>query len=144
MASSKKESAKSYLRWLASEDFRQKLLNKYGWLHSQTGFQRDLYQRSEYLAAAPFAAKLETFIQSYRKFKVNNKTASLSDIIYAVRMWPALGSSIGRHIALVQEDKQTIEEALANAQAETKRILYQSKPEPEERKRVAPDPSTTN
>lgn len=143
-SSLKKDESLEFLRWMASEQFTEALAKKYGWIHAQAGFRASLYKNPAYLKAAPFADRVLNDLTHYVLPTSETLKVSKENWRTLLRMWPAIGTVMGKELALAVAGEKTSIEALTAAQKEIKQLLYQSKSLDHKAQEEPPPPDVSN
>lgn len=114
------DAAKAFIAWATSSDYTALVAENEGWANVPPGTRTSLYENADYLAAAPFA---EMTLQSINS--ANPSAPSIQDVPYtgvqfvAIPEFAGIASEVGQEFANMLAGQQTVEQALANAQALT-------------------------
>ncbi len=114
------EAAKAFIAWATSSDYTALVAENEGWANVPPGTRTSLYENPDYLAAAPFA---EMTLQSINS--ADPTSPSVQDVPYtgvqfvAIPEFAGIASEVGQEFANMLAGQQTVEQALANAQALT-------------------------
>ncbi|WP_019955846.1 ABC transporter substrate-binding protein [Yoonia vestfoldensis] len=114
------EAAKAFIAWATSSDYTALVAENEGWANVPPGTRTSLYENADYLAAAPFA---EMTLQSINS--ADPTSPSIQDVPYtgvqfvAIPEFAGIATEVGQEFANMLAGQQTVEQALANAQALT-------------------------
>ena len=111
--------AKSFIEWATSKEYLALVAEKEGWANVPPGSRTSLYTNPEY-AKIPFAKMTLDSINA-----ADPSSPTVEDVPYvgiqyvAIPEWAGIGTAAGQEFSAMLAGKQTVEEALANAQAMT-------------------------
>ncbi|WP_322890788.1 MULTISPECIES: sugar ABC transporter substrate-binding protein [unclassified Yoonia] len=114
------DAAKAFIAWATSSDYTALVAENEGWANVPPGTRTSLYENADYLAAAPFA---EMTLQSINS--ADPTSPSVQDVPYtgvqfvAIPEFAGIASEVGQEFANMLAGQQTVEQALARAQALT-------------------------
>lgn len=116
-SSDNQDLAKEFVAWATSGEYAELVAAEYGWSNVPPGARRDLYDRPEYLQAAPFA---ELVLEAIERAEVDEPTTQpvpYSGLQYvAVPAFQSIGTAVGQQMTDAINDEITVEEALENSQ----------------------------
>jgi len=118
------EAAKKFVAWATSTTYTELVAEKEGWAHVPPGTRTSLYKNSDYVAAAPFA---ELTLASIQAADPNNPTVEKVPYtgiqFVAIPEFPSIGTAVGQRFAKALEGSISSDEALANAQWVTEKVI---------------------
>ena len=118
------EAAKKFVAWATSREYIQLIAEKEGWANVPPGTRASLYRNPAYLDAAPFA---EMTLASIRA--ADPKAPTVEQVPYtgiqfvAIPEFQSIGTAVGQRFALALEGAISSDEALANAQWVTGKVI---------------------
>jgi sorbitol/mannitol transport system substrate-binding protein len=123
-SSRKTEAAKEFVRWAAGPAYAKLVAHSVGWLSVPPGTRKSLYTNPDYRRVAPFADATLVAIKA-----VNPKAPTLKPVPYAGVQYAAIpefqgiGTEVGQQFAAAVAGQISTDDALAEAQAATKRQM---------------------
>lgn len=119
----KEEAAKKFIAWATSKDYLALVADKEGWANVPPGTRKSLYENPEY-QKVPFAAMTLDSINS-----ADPTSPTVDEVPYvgvqfvAIPEFQGLGTSVGQQLSAALAGQISVEDALKNAQALTKREM---------------------
>ena len=111
------EEAKTFIEWATSKAYLELVASKEGWANVPPGSRTSLYENPEY-QKVPFA---NMTLQSINAADPSNPTVEPVPYVgiqyVAIPEWAGIGTSAGQEFSAMVAGQQTVEEALAKAQA---------------------------
>jgi len=115
----KEAAAKQFIESATSKDYIELVASKEGWANVPPGARTSLYQNPEY-QKVPFAAMTLESINAANPDSPTVKPVPYVGIQYvAIPEWAGIGTAAGQEFSAMVAGQQTVEEALAKAQANT-------------------------
>lgn len=115
----KEAAAKQFIEWATSKDYIELVASKEGWANVPPGARTSLYENPEY-KKVPFAAMTLESINAANPDSPTVKPVPYVGIQYvAIPEWAGIGTAAGQEFSAMVAGQQTVEEALAKAQANT-------------------------
>ncbi|MCR9061817.1 MAG: extracellular solute-binding protein, partial [Rhodobacteraceae bacterium] len=115
----KEAAAKQFIEWATSKDYIELVASKEGWANVPPGARTSLYQNPEY-QKVPFAAMTLESINAANPDSPTVKPVPYVGIQYvAIPEWAGIGTAAGQEFSAMVAGQQTVDEALAKAQANT-------------------------
>jgi sorbitol/mannitol transport system substrate-binding protein len=115
----KEAAAKEFVEWATSKDYIELVAANEGWANVPPGARASLYENPNYLAV-PFAQKT---LDSILSADPNNSTVEPSPYVgiqfAAIPEFAGIATEVSQEFSAVYAGQQTVEEALAKAQALT-------------------------
>jgi sorbitol/mannitol transport system substrate-binding protein len=115
----KEAAAKSFIEWATSKDYIELVAAKEGWANVPPGARTSLYENPEY-QKVPFA---KMTLDSILSADPNNSTVEPSPYVgiqfAAIPEFAGIASEVSQEFSAAYAGQQTVEEALAKAQAIT-------------------------
>ena len=114
------DEAKAFIEWATSRAYTELVAANEGWANVPPGTRISLYENPQYLAAAPFA---EMTLNSINAADPTNPT--VDPVPYtgvqfvAIPEFAGIATQVGQEFSAALAGQQSVEEALANAQALT-------------------------
>jgi sorbitol/mannitol transport system substrate-binding protein len=124
-ASSKKSAAaKEFISWAAGPEYMQLVSHRLGWLAVPPGTRKSLYANAEYRRAAPFADITLDAIKAANPAAPSPQKAPYVGVQYAaIPEFQGIGTEVGQQFAAAVAGQVTAGDALAEAQAATRRQM---------------------
>ena len=126
--SEKQDAAKKFVAWATSAEYTALIAAREGWANVPPGTRASLYENPAYLEAAPFA---EMTLASIRAANPNDPTVAevpYTGIQYvAIPEFQSIGTAVGDRFAKALAGSITSEEALANAQWVTGKVIARAR-----------------
>ena len=126
--SQQQQAAKRFVAWATSGEYTQLVAAKEGYANVPPGTRASLYKNQAYLDAAPFA---EMTLASIQAADPNDPT--VADVPYtgiqyvAIPEFQSIGTAVGQRFAKALEGAIPSEEALANAQWVTEKVIERAR-----------------
>jgi sorbitol/mannitol transport system substrate-binding protein len=122
-----KAEAADFIAWATSKGYIKSVAKNYGWVAVPPGTRASTYQNENYLKAAPFAQFVHNAIESADvKLSTLPPKPYLGIQYVGIPEFPAIGSWVGMEIANALRGKQTLMDALSNAQRKTNYQMKES------------------
>ena len=126
--SQKQEAAKKFVAWATSREYTELIAEKDGWANVPPGTRASLYSNPAYLDAAPFAEMTLASIQAADPIKPTVEEVPYTGIQYvAIPEFQSIGTAVGQRFALSLEGAISTDEALANAQWVTGKVIERAR-----------------
>lgn len=123
-SSRKTPAAKEFIRWAAGPDYQALVAQRVGWLSVPPGTRKSLYASPAYRAVAPFADMTLKAINGVNTAAPTAKPAPYAGVQYAaIPEYQGIGTEVGQQFAAAVAGQISPSEALAEAQAATKRQM---------------------
>jgi len=119
--------AKKFLAWATSKSYIDLVGKTQGWVAVPPGTRESTYHNPNYLKAAPFAPLVD---QSIRTADPDHPT--LNPVPYTgvqfvgIPEFQGIGTTVGQDVAAALAGRESVKQALANAQASTRRSMVQA------------------
>lgn len=128
-ASSKKsDAAMRFISWATSKEYVELVAAKKGWAKVPPGTRTSLYQREEYLNAAPFAQITLDSIESADPKKPTVKPVPYVGIQFvAIPQFQGMGTTVGQYFSAALAGKMTVEQALQASQRTVDRTMRKAR-----------------
>ena len=114
----KEGAAKEFINWATSKEYLALVAEKEGWANVPPGSRTSLYENETYLSEAPFA---QMTLDSINAADPNNPTVEPVPYVgiqyVAIPEWAGIGTSAGQEFSAMVAGQQSVDEALAKAQA---------------------------
>ena len=126
--SQKQEAAKKFVAWATSREYTELIAEKDGWANVPPGTRASLYSNPAYLDAAPFAQMTLASIQAADPQNPTVEEVPYTGIQYvAIPEFQSIGTAVGQRFALSLEGAISSDEALANAQWVTGKVIERAR-----------------
>ena len=126
--SQKQEAAKKFVAWATSRKYTELIAEKEGWANVPPGTRSSLYSNPAYLDAAPFAEMTLASIQAADPINPTVEEVPYTGIQYvAIPEFQSIGTAVGQRFALSLEGAISSDEALANAQWVTGKVIERAR-----------------
>ncbi len=122
--SEKIEAATTFIAWATGKGYTELVAEKEGWANVPPGTRTSLYENAAYQAAAPFAAMTLDSIKA-----ANPSQPTVDPVPYvgvqfvAIPEFQGIGTAVGQQFSAALAGTTSVDDALANAQALTKREM---------------------
>jgi len=114
------EAAKAFIAWATSQDYTALVAEHEGWANVPPGTRTSLYENPEYLEAAPFAAMTLASINAADPTAPTVDPVPYTGVQFvAIPEFAGIGTQVGQEFSAALAGQQSVEQALANAQALT-------------------------
>ena len=121
------EAAERFIAWATSKEYVQLVAEENGWVAVPPGTRVSTYENSEYQAAAPFAETVLNSIQSADVTNPSPEPTPYTGVQYVdIPEFQAIGGQVGQQMAAALAGNVSVEEALAQSQADTERFMKQA------------------
>ncbi|QFT30373.1 sugar ABC transporter substrate-binding protein [Roseibium porphyridii] len=115
----KEAAAKQFIEWATSKEYIELVASKEGWANVPPGARTSLYENPEY-QKVPFAKMTLESINAANPDSPTVKPVPYVGIQYvAIPEWAGIGTAAGQEFSAMVAGQQTVDEALAKAQANT-------------------------
>ena len=122
--SEKQDAARKFVAWATSGEYTDIIAARDGWASVPPGTRASLYENQAYLDAAPFA---DMTLASIRAADPNDPTVAQVPYVgiqyVAIPEFQSIGTAVGDRFAKALEGSISSEEALANAQWVTGKVI---------------------
>jgi sorbitol/mannitol transport system substrate-binding protein len=126
-SSQKVDAAKKFLKWATSKDYVALVGETEGWVAAPPGTRKSTYANPNYQKAAPFAATVLTAIMVADPSKPTVDPVPYTGVQFvAIPEFQGIGTAVGQAMAAALSGQQTVDQALAGAQASTVRTMKQA------------------
>ena len=116
--------AKKFVAWATSKRYLELVASAEGWSNVPPGTRSSLYENQAYLDAAPFAKMTLGSIQAANPDHPTVEEVPYTGIQYvAIPEFQSLGTAVGHRVAKALAGEIPIDEALANAQWVTGKVI---------------------
>jgi sorbitol/mannitol transport system substrate-binding protein len=124
VSSKKTPAAEEFIRWAAGPDYAGVVAHHAGWLAVTPGTRMSLYRNPAYRRAAPFADITLRSINAANPAQPSRLPVPYIGVQYAaIPEWQGIGTEIGQQFSAAIAGRVSTENALAEAQAATRRQL---------------------
>ncbi|OXI43827.1 ABC transporter substrate-binding protein [Burkholderia aenigmatica] len=120
-SSKKTVAAEKFISWATGKRYIDLVADKYGWANVPPGTRKSLYENKKYLAAAPFA-KITLDAMNAVTYKYPHESA----LFPVIPEYQGIGTQLGQSFSAVLIGNDTVDSALAKAQAATTRSLMRA------------------
>ena len=112
--------AKTFIEWATSKGYTELVASKEGWANVPPGTRTSLYENQAYLDAAPFAAMTLNSINAADPTQPTVDAVPYTGVQFvAIPEFAGIGTQVGQEFSAALAGQQTVDEALAKAQALT-------------------------
>ncbi len=126
--SDNKDAAQKFVAWATSKHYLELVASKDGWSNVPPGTRTSLYENPDYLAVAPFAEMTLASIQAADPDNPTVEEVPYTGIQFvAIPEFQSIGTAVGNRFAKALEGLIPSDEALANAQWVTEKVVEQSR-----------------
>jgi sorbitol/mannitol transport system substrate-binding protein len=116
--------AKQFIKWATSRHYIAMVGKRFGWLRIPPGSRKSTYEIPTYLQAAPFAPLVREAILGADYKKPSALPVPYVGIQYVgIPEFQAIGTEVGQEISAALAGRDTVEQALALAQADAERAM---------------------
>ena len=121
------DAAKKFVKWATSKEYVKLVGETEGWVAAPPGTRKSTYDNPEYQKAAPFAATVLKAIQSTDPQHPTVNPVPYTGVQYvAIPEFQGIGTNVGQDIASALAGQESVDKALAAAQATTERAMKQA------------------
>uniref|UniRef100_UPI003BA8BC61 ABC transporter substrate-binding protein n=1 Tax=Stappia sp. TaxID=1870903 RepID=UPI003BA8BC61 len=114
------EAAKTFIAWATSKDYTRLVAEKEGWANVPPGTRTSLYENEAYLKAAPFAEMTLNSINAADPTNPAVDPVPYTGVQFvAIPEFAGIGTQVGQEFSAALAGQQSVDEALAKAQALT-------------------------
>lgn len=127
-SSEKQDLAQEFATWATSKEYTELVADEYGWVNAPPGTRESLYERAEYLEAAPFASLTLSSMEA-----ADVESPTVDDVPYtgiqyvAIPDFQGFGSAVGNQVADALAGRTSVEEALENSQWVTEKVTERTR-----------------
>lgn len=122
------EAAETFVAWATSRDYTELVAEQEGWASAPPGTRASLYENPDYLAAAPFAEMTLASIQAADPDNPTVEAVPYTGIQFvAIPEFQSIGTAVGHRFAKALDGSISSEEALANAQWVTEKVIERAR-----------------
>lgn len=126
--SQKQEAARKFVAWATSAAYTEFIAEKEGWSNVPPGTRASLYRNLAYLDAAPFAKMTLASIEAADPDNLTVERVPYTGIQFvAIPEFQSIGTAVGQRFALALEGAISSNEALANAQWVTEKVIARAR-----------------
>jgi sorbitol/mannitol transport system substrate-binding protein len=119
-SSNASEAAKTFIAWATSQDYTALVAENEGWANVPPGTRTSLYENPAYLEAAPFAAMTLASINAADPISPTVDPVPYTGVQFvAIPEFAGIGTQVGQEFSAALAGQQSVEQALAKAQALT-------------------------
>jgi sorbitol/mannitol transport system substrate-binding protein len=117
-------SAEKFVAWATSKEYSALVASKYGEANVPPGTRASLYADPAYQKAAPFAAMTKASIDSADPIHPTVKPVPYTGVQFvAIPEFQGIGTAVGQQFSAALAGQETVDQALASAQALTTREM---------------------
>jgi len=118
------EAAKTFIAWATGQGYTELVAETEGWANVPPGTRTSLYEREEYLAAAPFAERTLESIQSADPTNPTIDPVPYTGVQFvAIPEFQGIGTSAGQIFSAALAGQMSAEQALQNVQTQVEREM---------------------
>ncbi len=126
--SENQEAARKFIAWATSGEYTEIIAEREGWANVPPGTRASLYRNQSYLDAAPFAQMTLASIQAADPNDPTVAKVPYTGIQFvAIPEFQSIGTAVGHRFAKSLEGSISSEEALANAQWVTGKVIERAR-----------------
>jgi sorbitol/mannitol transport system substrate-binding protein len=127
VSSRKEADAKKFITWATSKAYVQLVAKSQGWVAVPPGTRQSTYKEPDYLKAAPFAPLVEQAIRTADPDNPTMEPVPYTGVQFVgIPEFQEIGTTVGQDIAAALAGQDTVKQALAKAQASTRRTMEQA------------------
>jgi sorbitol/mannitol transport system substrate-binding protein len=127
VSSRKEADAKKFIAWATSKGYIQLVAKSQGWVAVPPGTRQSTYKDPNYLKAAPFAPLVEQAIRTADPEHPTMEPVPYTGVQFVgIPEFQGIGTTVGQDIAAALAGQDTVQQALAKAQASTQRTMVQA------------------
>ena len=121
------DAARQFVTWATSKDYIKLVAQTDGWVTIPPGTRASSFAAPEYKQVAPFSSFVEDAINhSNPTGQTKNPRPYTGAQYVGIPQFQAIGTSVGQTVAATLAGQQTVDQALASAQASTNRTIRQA------------------
>ncbi|GLP86063.1 ABC transporter substrate-binding protein [Tritonibacter mobilis] len=114
------DEAKTFIEWATSKSYTELVASKEGWANVPPGTRTSLYENQNYLDAAPFAEMTLNSINAADPTNPSVDPVPYTGVQFvAIPEFAGIGTQVGQEFSAALAGQQSVDEALAKAQALT-------------------------
>jgi sorbitol/mannitol transport system substrate-binding protein len=114
------EAAKTFIAWATGKEYTKLVAEKEGWANVPPGTRTSLYENEDYLKAAPFAEMTLNSINAADPTSPTVDPVPYTGVQFvAIPEFAGIGTQVGQEFSAALAGQQSVDEALAKAQALT-------------------------
>ncbi|NHM18006.1 ABC transporter substrate-binding protein [Tritonibacter mobilis] len=114
------DEAKTFIEWATSKGYTELVASKEGWANVPPGTRTSLYENQNYLDAAPFAEMTLNSINAADPTNPSVDPVPYTGVQFvAIPEFAGIGTQVGQEFSAALAGQQSMDEALAKAQALT-------------------------
>jgi len=114
------DAAKTFIAWATSQEYSELVAENEGWANVPPGTRTSLYENPEYLEAAPFAEMTLASINAADPTSPTVDPVPYTGVQFvAIPEFAGIGTQVGQEFSAALAGQQSVEDALADAQALT-------------------------
>lgn len=122
------DAAKKFVAWATSKHYLELVASKEGWSNAPPGTRRSLYENRAYLDVAPFAKITLASIQAAGPNHPTVERVPYTGIQFVeIPEFQSIGTAVGNRFAAALSGRIPIDEALANAQWVTEKVMERTR-----------------
>ena len=122
------EAAQTFIAWATDKAYTELVASKEGWANVPPGTRTSLYENKNYLDAAGFADETKAAMDAADITKPTVKPVPYTGGQFvAIPEFQALGTAVGQIVASVVAGQTSVDDALAQAQAQSVREMTRAK-----------------
>lgn len=119
-----KPEALQFITWATSKDYIELVADVNGWASVPPGTRISTYERAEYQEAAPFAGLvLQSILNADPTDSTRDPVPYTGVQFVAIPEFQGIGTDVANHISEALTGAISVEEALANAQEDTRQVM---------------------
>jgi len=119
--------AKKFLKWATSKEYITLVGESQGWVAAPPGTRKSTYANEKYKKAAPFADVVLAAILAADPTKATRDPVPYTGVQFvAIPEFQGIGTAVGQSVAAALAGSQTVDQALATAQAAAERTMKQA------------------
>jgi sorbitol/mannitol transport system substrate-binding protein len=127
VSSHQQADAKKFVAWATSKAYIQLVAKSQGWVAVPPGTRQSTYKDPNYLKAAPFAPLVEQAIRTADPDQPTMEPVPYTGVQFVgIPEFQGIGTTVGQDIAAALAGQDTVQQALAKAQASTRRTMEQA------------------
>ncbi|WP_428378229.1 ABC transporter substrate-binding protein [Lichenicoccus sp.] len=121
------DAARQFVTWATSKEYIDLVAKTDGWVNIPPGTRATSFASAEYKQVAPFSSFVEDAINhSNPTGQTKNPRPYTGAQYVGIPQFQAIGTSVGQTVAATLAGSETVDQALASAQASTNRTIRQA------------------